>query len=235
MIAKSSTRVLILLCAFLFSHYSNSQEKISKTEQKQEANDKLKFIDFYTLRGTNVLEAGIGSSVINGDFEDPLFEIYFRAGYKRYLTPHLNIGLSYHKFNLAYEDLFNNGFMSFDFNVEYLLLPHKKISPFIYGGMGYVASNYFEETTAKVQAGGGVEFIISDGLGVTLFTDYNYAFDDRLDGFEAGSSDDTFFRMGLGMQFYFGGSKKKERIYGDEKTVINSNLLVPSKTTKVTK
>ncbi|MDT0559265.1 Curli production assembly/transport component CsgG [Ichthyenterobacterium sp. W332] len=234
MIAKSSTKVLIIVFVLLLFNFSESQE--NTVEETTKINTKsAKFLDFYNLRGTNSFDIGIGSSIINGDFEDPLFEIYFKAGYKRFLSPHLNLGLTYHKFNLAYDNLFNNGFMSIDFNLEYLVLPHKSITPYIFLGGGYLATNYFEDTTTKVQVGTGLEFILYDGFGISVFADYNYAFDDSLDGLVAGASDDTFFRMGLGLQFYFGGSKKREKLYGDQKTVINSNLLSPSNTTKITK
>jgi len=197
-------------------------------EDSTQVNKKLRFIDFYEFRGASAIDIGIGTSVINGDFEDPLFEIYFKGGIKHYISPHFAVGLSYHKFNLAYTDLFNFGYMSFDLNLEYLVFPHKKFSPYIFGGGGYNASNYFEETATKAQVGAGLEYIVTDGLGISIFTDYNYVFDDTLDGLEFGDSDDTYFRIGFGLNFYFGGNKRKAKIMGN-KTVINSNLITPRK------
>ena len=92
-------------------------------------------------------------------------------------------------------------------------------------GYGYNASNYFETTSDKVQAAAGFEFIVVDGVGLKLFGEYNYSFSDELDGIIAGESDDTFFRMGFGINLYFGGNKRKQRLWSKIDTVIKSNLV----------
>lgn len=224
MIATTSIlRYITLVFFFLaFETVTAQQDSIQKLDTNK------RFIQFYELRGNNVIETGVGTSVINGDFQDPLFEIYFKGGYKRYLSPHIAIGVTYHKFNLAYEDVFNFGYMSFDLNLEYLVLPHRRFSPYIFAGGGYNAANYFESTTTKLQAGLGIEYIVTEGLGFTLFSDYNYTFDDTLDGLEAGASDDTYFRMGFGINFYFGNGRRKNR-YAGEDSEINNNLIYPVK------
>jgi curli production assembly/transport component CsgG len=67
---------------------------------------------FHLNRGDNVITAAVGTAIINGDFPDPLFEFYGQIGYKRFINPFLNINFTYNKFNLAYKDIANNGFMS---------------------------------------------------------------------------------------------------------------------------
>lgn len=187
---------------------------------------KIKKTGFYDLRGINVFDIGAGTSVINGDFIDPQFEIYFHVGYKRYLIPHLNVNVSYNKFNLAFVDIYNEGFMSFDLNLEATLLPHHKFSPFIFAGAGYNASNYFKQTAMKYQGGGGIEYIPVDDIGIKLYTDYNYVTSDELDGLIAGASDDTYFRIGLGLNYYFGGTKKKSKIHKNQPSIIKSNPII---------
>ncbi len=219
---------LIFFCLFLGTVTAQNDSLVLKKELN-------KNINFYEYRGTNAVEIAAGTSVINGDFADPLFEIFFRIGYKRSLSPHINVNFSYNKFNLAYKDLFNEGFMSFDLNLEYIIMPNKRFSPFLFVGGGLNAANYFEETLTKFQIGGGIEYIVVDGIGLKLFTDYNYFFEDTLDGLEFGTSDDTYFRIGFGVNFYFGGNKKKAKIKDGIKTVINSNLIIPKDNTEVTK
>ncbi len=199
--------------------------QLSLTAQIVSDSSETKKIQFYELRGANAIDIGAGTSVINGDFGDPKFEIYFHIGYKRYIFPHLNINVSYNKFNLAYIDVYNEGFMSFDMNLESTLLPHNKLSPFIFAGGGYNASNDFNHTAIKLQGGGGVEYIIIEGLGLKLFADYNFVMSDELDGLIAGASDDTYFRIGLGANYYFGGGKKKDKILKDQPSVIKSNQI----------
>jgi curli production assembly/transport component CsgG len=197
-----------------------SQDRDFKKEEKY-----FQKLSFYDFRGSNAIDAAIGTSVINGDFEDPQFEIYFRIGYKRFVNEHFSVNFSYNKYNLGFKGLPNQGFMSFDFNLEYLFNPYKRFSPFIAAGAGYNAANYFETTSTKAQGMLGLEYIVYDGLGVKLFAEYNYNFDDELDGLIKGESNDTFFRIGLGVNFYFGGNKRRQKLLSNVNTVINSNLI----------
>src|SRR5690606_21816937 len=156
--------LIILLSIFSTDVFSqeNTEETLSKLNEN---------IDFYEFRSINAVEFAAGTSVMNGDLTDPLFEISTRIGYKRFLIPYLNVNFSYNKFNLAYKYAYNEGFMSFDLNVEGLLRPNHKFSPFVFAGGGYNAANYFEQTAAKVQGGIGVEYIMTEKVGVKLFSD----------------------------------------------------------------
>lgn len=193
----------------------------------QSKNDSLfRNENFKEFRANNAIDIALGTSVINGDFVDPMFEIFMHIGYKRHLTSHLNINFGYNKFNLAYKDQFNEGFMSFDLNVECLLLPHQRFSPFVFAGGGYNASNYFKQTATKFQGGGGIEYIVTDGFGLKLYTDYNYVLSDELDGLIAGNSDDTYFRIGFGINYYFGANSSKTKLKKGEKSIIKSNPII---------
>ena len=207
----------IIICLITFNttlHAQNSENEIDRLFRKASLLD---------LRGTNIFDIGAGSAVPNNDLPEPKFEIYFKGGYKRYITPHFYIGADYHKFNLANTDAPNNGFMSLDLNAYIFLLPYKKFTPYVFFGTGLTASNYFEESWQKVQFGLGVEYMIVEFIGLTLSSDYNYHFDDTLDGLEFGNSNDTFFRMSVGINFYFGGKQKQAKLMKNVPTVINSN------------
>lgn len=182
--------------------------------------------EFHSLRGNNVVDVAIGSSVPNGDYANAMFEIYMHLGYKRYIIPYLNVNLSYNKFNLAYKDVLNEGFMSFDVNLETTLFPYSRFSPYAYIGGGLNAANYFDQTAAKMQGGLGLEYIVTDKIGVKLYSDYNYVYSDELDGRIYGESDDVYWRMALGLNFYFGGSKRKVKTDENEPTIINSNPII---------
>jgi curli production assembly/transport component CsgG len=207
--------LIIILVCFTGIIYSQTEVKPSTKSNSF----------FHLNRGENVITAAIGMAVINGDYPDPLFEFYGQIGYKRFINPFLNINFTYNKFNLAYKDVANNGFMSFDINAEGLLLPDKPFSPFVFAGVGLNASNYFEQSDVKSQIGFGLEYIVAEGIGVKLFTDYNHVFSDLVDGREFGASDDVFWRIGFGINYYFGDSKKrKEPITGP--SIINSNPII---------
>lgn len=223
MIAKPFfSQIILVIIVCLFSRDVFSQEANNATVTKTE-----KSFKFYEYRGTNTLELAAGTSIMNGDLTEPLFEISSRIGYKRFITPHLNINFSYNKFNLAYKDIYNEGFMSFDMNLEGLLRPNHKFSPFIFAGGGYNAANYFEQTATKVQGGIGIEYIVTKKVGVKLFSDYNYVFSDELDGVVFGDADDVYWRILVGVNFYFGGENRKEKLLKGQPTIINSNPIIP--------
>ena len=210
-------RCISLVCMFLLSGCIIAQE--SKED---------KYINSTfgaEIRGKNAISVAAGTAIPNGDYADALFEIYAHIGYKRYISPYFNINLGYHKYNIAFKEVYNEGFMSFDANLEIVPFGRSIFSPFIYAGGGYNASNYFESTEAKVQGGAGFEIMAYQSIGVKLFVEYNYMFSDELDGKIFGESDDAFWRMAVGLNFYF-GKRSNKKIKKDQKTVINSNPII---------
>ncbi|MBA6152971.1 Curli production assembly/transport component CsgG [Gelidibacter maritimus] len=205
----------------LFSFKTLAQNETLTVEEN--FNKKAFFTDF---RGMNAAEAAIGTSNVNGDLPNPIFEIAFRVGYKRSLSPHLNLGFTYNKFNLAFEDIYNEGFMSFDLNLEYLMAPYHRFSPFLFAGGGLNAANYFTQSAAKFQGGAGIEVIAAKRLGLRLMADYNYVFSDTLDGVIAGGSDDAYWRILFGTTIYFGDGNKKGRLLKDTPSIMNSNPIL---------
>ena len=178
------------------------------------------------LRGKNAVSLGVGTSVMNGDLANPMFEIYSHIGYKRFLGSAIAINFGYHKFNLAFKDIYNEGFMSFDLNLEWYVSPHQTFSPFIFAGGGYHAANYFETTDTKIQGGAGFEYLMTERIGLKLFADYNYMFTDDVEGLVFGKSEDAYWRIAFGLNIYFGAYLKPNKLANKIPTVINSNLLV---------
>ena len=209
--------VLTIVCVNLLS----SQEEITKSEKS--INNRF---TFFSYRGSNAIDIAVGSAIINGDYQDPEYKSYFRIGYKLHITSHLNINFTYSKYNLAFDEFYNEGFMSFDLNWELLLSPYRRFSPFLFAGGGYNASDNYLSTTTKTQGGAGIEVIITDRLGLKLYGEYNYTFSNELNGLIEVETDDTFIRMGFGINIYFGGNKKREALRKKLKTVINSNPII---------
>ncbi len=221
-------RSVLIICVMLFWQASSAQVRQDGLEESpgKDLQENERFGE--SVRGANAITLGLGSAVMNGDLTDPLFEISFHAGYKRFINPYLNINFTYHKFNLAYKDQFNEGFMSFDLNLEFSAFPYRSFSPFIYAGGGYHAANYFESTLTKIQGGAGIEYLVLPKLGLKLYADYNHVFDDELDGRVFGDSDDIYWRMGLGVNLYFGQFSKKSHNRKGDPTVIDSNPIIES-------
>lgn len=222
MITKYKHVFLLVLFSVFALSFVNAQEQI---EDNSQDNEKLyEKLEFYDLRGTNAIDAAVGGSLLSGDFPKPELEIYLRIGYKRFITQHLGISFTYNKYNLAFDDMFNEGFMSFDLNLEYLMSPYNSISPFIYAGYGYNAANYFENRGAKAQGGLGIEIIVAEKIGVKLFGEYNYVIFNETNTILL-EENISLFRLGIGVNLYFGGKKKKEGLLEKLDTVIKSNSI----------
>ncbi|MFD2541073.1 Curli production assembly/transport component CsgG [Lacinutrix gracilariae] len=211
----------VLFLCFCFTQ-ANAQ---TQNEEDKELKDNTE-ITLQKYRADNVVTAALGIAIINGDYSNPLFEFYGQIGYKRYINPYININATYNKFNLGYKDVINKGYMSFDLNVESTLMPYKLFTPFVFAGGGINASNHFLEKTLKLQGGLGVEYLVLEDFGVKLFTEYNHAFEDNLDEKIYGNANDAFWRIGFGVNYYFGIANKKNKIPAETKTIINSNPII---------
>jgi curli production assembly/transport component CsgG len=226
MIVQNKVRFLILILALLSAISSKAQvEKVQELDTTRSNTALYNELDFLRFRGTHVIDAAFGTSLLLGDYPEASPDIFFRIGYKYHINRNLNINLSFNKYNLTISEDFNQGYMSFDLNLEYLVMPNKAFTPFLFGGYGYNASNYFEETQTKVQFGLGLEYMVMDGLGLKLFGDYNYVLSNEMEGLILPENDESFLRIGLGVNLYLGGNKRKEQILNQIDTVINSNLI----------
>lgn len=222
MITKFNAILLSIVITVLSANFASSQSK----EEKSDRYNKRKFT-FLNIRGSNTIDMSAGSALVDGDYPESEYEVYFRIGYKHHLTSHLNFNLSFNKYNVTIKDVYTKGYLSFDLNGEFLFSPFTKFSPFVFAGGGYNASNYFKSTALKIQGGAGFEIIITERIGLKLFGEYNNMLTDELDGLIAEETDDVLFRAGFGVNIYFGGNKKKEALRRKMKTVINSNLIIP--------
>ncbi len=209
-----------LLC-FVLCYSAFSQQALREEDYKG-YNSRFGTI----VRGQNALVAGLGASLPNGDLSNPEAEIYSHIGYKRFLSPHINVNVGFHKFNIAYKDVYNEGFMSFDMNLEFHLLPYNGFNFFVFGGGGINASNYFKSTGYKVQGGSGFELLITESVGFIVAGELNKMFSDDLDGLVSGDADDLYWRASFGVNFYFGKRSRKKKIKKGVPTVINSNPII---------
>ncbi len=180
------------------------------SEERDIANSTMLFDRFQNERRTNsAIHASIGSAIINGDYVNPKYEFSSKIGYKRFFAPYFNVNFNFNKFNLANKELVNEGYMSLDANLEYIVLPFDRLTPLIYAGGGSNISNYFKQVVPKVQAGIGIEYLITDAIGINAYGENNFVFTDDLDHMVAGKRDDMYWRVGFGLNIYLGKSNSE--------------------------
>lgn len=163
----------------------------------------------FKRRTENVIHSSIGGARINGDYINSEYQLNTRLGFKRYLNSNFNLNLNVNKFKLSNEDIFEKSFVSFDANVEYNVLPFDKLSPYLYVGGGTNISSDFNNINPKLQAGLGLEYLVTDRLGVTAYVENNFVFSDTVDDLVRGDKDDMYLRIGMGVNLYIGNYNTK--------------------------
>ncbi len=166
---------------------------------------------FKERRGEKAVFANGGLALISGDFNNADFSYSARVGGKWYFNPYLNANASLSKFQLRNEGAFSQGFNAIDLNAELTVLPFEKLTPFIFGGMGTVSSDNFDSTFFKLQYGGGLEYLISDRIGIALDVTHNLVLSDTLDKIAQGKRDDQYFNFSLGLHWYFKNPLKMDK------------------------
>jgi len=184
---------------------------VDNYELKKEEAISTKLYDRFLTerRGKSAISGSVGFTSMNGDFANPELEFGGRLGYKHALSPYININFSYNRFNLANEGVFNNKFMSFDLNGEVNILPFDKFTPYVFGGFGTNAFSSFSSIDPKLQIGLGFEYLVTNNIGLTVYGEHNYVFNDELDGLAVGKNDDMYYRVGAGLNVYFTQPKTK--------------------------
>jgi curli production assembly/transport component CsgG len=187
-------------------------QKVTKeyNEEVEEAKStKLLNRSFKDNRGTGAFDVAGGLALMDGDYSNPEAGYNGRIQYRQFLFgPNFNIGVGASMFKLQNENAFSDAFMSVDANLEFILLPHDNLTPYIFGGGGAILASDVD-TKFKAQYGLGFEYLPSPTLGLRVFGEQNITFKDDLDGLINGKRDDYFWRFGVGISLYFGKPYKK--------------------------
>jgi curli production assembly/transport component CsgG len=162
-------------------------------------------------RSRFAIEFAGGATLMDGDYANPLFRPMGRGALKYFFTPGFNLSASTNVINLANKERLDVGYITYDLNAEILLLPKDKLSPYVFGGIGYGMNTTFENLHFKFQYGAGLEYMASKKVGVKLYAEHNLNFSDNIDYIKRGVRDDYYYRFGFGLTYYF--SNKKSNVF----------------------
>ncbi|WP_433829121.1 CsgG/HfaB family protein [Flavobacterium anhuiense] len=159
-------------------------------------------------RSKFAIELSGGTTLMDGDYKDPQLRPFGRGALKFFISPSFNVSASTNVVNLANKNLLDVGYITYDLNMEWVILPKDRLTPYLYLGGGYGMNSKFENTHSKIQYGGGLEYMASDRIGIKLFAEQNINFSDNIDYIVAGTRDDYYYKFGLGLTYYFAKKKK---------------------------
>lgn len=180
--------------------------------EKEESEAALIYKRYFKERRAKFgINASVGSTLMQSDYPKPVVKPALQLGLKYFVVPAFNITANTNLFWLENKNKFKDGHVSFDVNLEGMILPNDKLSPFLYVGGGVGATTSYENLYWKLQAGTGLELLMSDNFGVRLSGEYNLTQSDVIDGIEAGIRDDNYWRFFVGLNYYFPKSKYNEK------------------------
>jgi curli production assembly/transport component CsgG len=176
----------------------------SYTKEKEEAELSMLYgRNLNEKRGKFGIEVVGGTTYMAGDYPNPVSKPMFRGAIKYFFAPNFNFSASTNVFKLGNKNKLDVGYASLDLNLEFLILPHDVFSPYIFMGTGNSFNSNFENISAKVQSGLGLEYLVTNNFGIKLYGEYNLNFSDNIDYVISGVRDDYYWRFGLGMTYYF--------------------------------
>lgn len=157
-----------------------------------------------------------GASLLyQGDYPNPKFRPGIEAGISAIFTPGFSFHLGFGKSSLATEQRFDQQVTYFDGAAKLRFLPADRFSPFVVAGGGLIMpsgelsqSDIASSAILKLHTGIGLEYFITDFLGLELVFDNNYLMSDALDGVSNGKYNDYFYRTRFGLKYYLNRSKK---------------------------
>ena len=144
-----------------------------------------------------------GVTRIQGDYTNPVLRLFFRGGLKYFFSENINLSItgSWNKFDNKTRKSFE--YLTFDANTEILFLSKDKLTPYIFGGLGYGMNKTSDNAHFKFQYGLGIEYLVTNNVGFRLFGEHNLTFSDEVDYLTAGRRDDYYYRFGAGISYYF--------------------------------
>lgn len=139
---------------------------------------------------------------VKDDYVDPATNIGGKLGIKYFLSKNFNLEANANYFKIQNDKIMSRSFFVTEVNLEFLLIPQYKLTPFVYGGVATMFSQ--DKTRYKAQFGGGLEYLVQKNIGLRLSSQYDMGFSDDWEDFASGKRNDQAIRFGLGVNFYIG-------------------------------
>lgn len=174
-------------------------------KEKGEADNTLLFNRKQEFRrGQFAVGAGVGVATINGDYANATSQFNLDGSLK-YLFDNRRFALkgTLNKFDIKNEGIFERSVLGSNLNVEYFFLPNDRFTPYLYAGVGTTSTFKLKNLNFKIQYGLGIEYLITNKIGLTIYGENNMMLNDKLDGQIVGEINDQYWKASAGLNFYF--------------------------------
>lgn len=174
-------------------------------KEKQETNNTLLYDRKQEKRRDRfAVGFGGGLSKISGDYNNATYRLGYNIKWKYMLdNDKFNIWVLLGGLELENRGVYRESFFTSAFNLEYIILPNDRFSPYIYTGFGSIARSNLSQGFLKLQGGVGLEYLISKKVGLFINGEIDMLFSDDLDRQIIGERNDMVFNFGAGLNIYF--------------------------------
>jgi curli production assembly/transport component CsgG len=148
------------------------------------------------------LYTNLETQKVKDDYVNPKFSLGGKFGFKYFFNPYLNLDVSASVLTIENKNIFSRTYFTPEVNLEAVILPQYKLSPFVYGGVGAMYSGM--KPLYKGQFGAGLEYMVRKNLGIRVSSQYDLGFKDDWDGLINGKRKDQAMRFSIGINFYIG-------------------------------
>ena len=153
-----------------------------------------------------------------GDYANPKLKTGVELGFQYNITTKIGLNAAYGISKISADRALDAKVSYLETNLLYRVLPKDIISPYLFMGFGVVAEHskhildFQSNLIPKVNFGVGLEYVISNKIGVHASIDYNALLNDGLDKIEQGKYNDFYWRGKVGVTYYFGSPLTKNKI-----------------------
>jgi len=188
-------------------------------EKDESADIRLYDREFAKRDYKNSISFSVGGTLPLDDYSSQNLGILGRLTYNHSFTDTFGLDISGSLFEVNNDPQYSNFFGSVDTNLHINILPNDNLSPFIYGGPGFLVdavapkqdSLRLQDFEFKLQYGIGLKYFVSPRIDLMAYAEHNLLFTDELDKVVNGRQDDMYFNFGVGLSYHFNFRKKAIR------------------------
>ena len=197
-----------------YSEDINSKRIKDYEKEKEQVRVVDSFGETTITRPALSLGLNVGSQLYSGDYSNSQYEpagaLRLQYSVSRRFSLQINLGVG----KVSANNSFTSDITNADLILSYSILPQYRLNPFIQIGIGALNSNSVDrkgntidtgnKLSLSLVSGAGVEYLISDIIGLQVLGDFHYLITDNLDGVKSGKYNDYFWGFRFGINFYIG-------------------------------
>ncbi|WP_299826371.1 CsgG/HfaB family protein [uncultured Pontibacter sp.] len=184
----------------LFREYAKEKEQVENSD----VNGRYVAV----RRGALGLSGGVGLMLYKGDYSGQKVQTFMEGGLRLSSRNNLAVDIKAGRGNLATATYFNVSTNFAEANLYYNFFPKLRYTPYFQLGSGALLYNSDQQSYSidsfdpYVKAGLGIEYLVTDRVGLDLNVSSSYLMNDNFDSVEQGRFNDYFWTAKVGLNFY---------------------------------